>query len=124
MTRALEEYPLDFSRPELRAIRDVLARVLYQPRDLEDLVLAAGLNPGQIDFSGSALLQWRSILVEARAEERLSVLLDVVRVMRPPIGRRLDELLNKTTPVLEPGTGQPDDLSSHDVGWKGFGSVA
>jgi effector-associated domain 1 (EAD1)-containing protein len=67
MTGVLEEYPLDFSRPELRSIRDVLARVLYQPRDLEDLVLAAGLNPGHIDFSGSAVLQWRSILVEARA---------------------------------------------------------
>jgi hypothetical protein len=69
MSRVLEEYPLDFSRPEMRAIRDVLARVFYQPRELEDLVLAAGLNPGQIDFGGSAVLQWRSILAEARGEE-------------------------------------------------------
>ena len=47
MTGVLEEYPLDFSRPELRAIRDVLARVFYQPRELEDLVLATGLNPAR-----------------------------------------------------------------------------
>jgi V8-like Glu-specific endopeptidase len=120
MTGVLEEYPLDFSRPELRAIRDVLARVFYQPRELEDLVLAVGLNPGQIDFGGNAVLQWRSILAEARAEERLSALLSVVREMRPPIGPRLDELLS-SRPVLEPGTGQLDDLSGHGVGWKGFG---
>jgi V8-like Glu-specific endopeptidase len=120
MTGVLEEYPLDFSRPELRAIRDVLARVLYQPRELEELVLAAGLNPGQIDFGGNAVLQWRSILMEARAEERLSALLDVVREMRPPLGSRLDELLGPR-PVLEPGTGQSDDLSGNGPGWKGFG---
>jgi V8-like Glu-specific endopeptidase len=120
MAGMLEEYPLDFSRPELRAIRDVLARVLYQPRELEDLVLAAGLNPGQIDFGGNAVLQWRSILVEARAEERLSALLEVAREMRPPVGRRLDELLSPR-PVLEPGTGQPGDLSGNGIGWKGFG---
>jgi hypothetical protein len=120
MAGVLEEYPLDFSRPELRAIRDVLARVFYQPRELEDLVLATGLNPGQIDFGGSAVLQWRSILAEARAEERLSALLGVVRAMRPPIGPRLDELLS-SRPVLEPGTGQPDNLSGNGVGWKGFG---
>jgi V8-like Glu-specific endopeptidase len=120
MTGVLEEYPLDFSRPELRAIRDVLARVLYQPRDLEDLVLAAGLNPGHIDFSGSAVLQWRSILVEARAAERLSGLLSVVREMRPPAGPRLDELLSPR-PVLEPGTGPTGDLSVNGGGWRGFG---
>jgi hypothetical protein len=90
MAGVLEEYPLDFSRPELRVIRDVLARVFYQPRELEDLVL----NPGRIEFGGSAVLQGRSILVQARAEERVSALLAVVREMSPPIGPRLDELLS------------------------------
>jgi hypothetical protein len=120
MTGVLEEYPLNFSRPELRAIRDVLARVFYQPREIEDVVLAAGLNPGRIDFGGNAVLQWRSILVEARADERLSALLGVVREMRPPVGPRLDELLSPR-PVLEPGFGRPGDLSGNGAGWKGFG---
>jgi predicted NodU family carbamoyl transferase len=58
------------------------------------LVLAVGLNPGRIEFGGSAVLQGRSILVQARAEERVSALRAVVREMSPPIGPRLDELLS------------------------------
>jgi hypothetical protein len=118
----LDDYPLDFSRPELRTIHDVLARTIYLPRDLEDVILGAGVNPGMIDFGGSAALQWRSILVRARAEERMPELLATVRRMQPPIGTRLDELLGPR-PVLEPGTGQPDELTGADgPGWQGFGA--
>jgi V8-like Glu-specific endopeptidase len=118
----LDDYPLDFSRPQLRALRDLLAQSIYRPREVEDLVLAAGLNPGMIDFGGSASLQWRSILVRARAQERIAALLDVIRESQPPLDTRIDELV-RTRPVLEPGTGQPDELSDpRGAGWKGFGA--
>ena len=118
----LGEYPLDFSRPELRAIRDILARAIYQPRDLEEVILAAGLDPSMIDFGGNARLQWRSVLDRARAEERMVDLFAVVRAIRPPLEERLEELTGPE-PVLEPGTGAPDELSKPDgAGWLGFGA--
>jgi hypothetical protein len=122
MSSVLEDYPLNFSRPELRAIRDVLARSIYQPREVEDVVLGAGLNPGMIDFGGSAVMQWRSILVQARAAERLPDLFGVVRDTQPPLGSRIDELIS-VRPPLEPSTGRPDELSDpKGGGWKGFGA--
>jgi hypothetical protein len=122
MSGVFDDYPLDFSRPELRAIRDVFARSIYQPREMEDVVLAAGLNPGLIDFSGNAMMQWRSILVQARAQERVPDLLAVVRRVQPPLGPRIDELV-VAQPVLEPSTGLPDELSDpKGGGWKGFGA--
>ena len=122
MSGALDDYPLDFSRPELQAIRDVLARSIYRPADIEDLILAAGLDPGEIEFTGNAVLRWRSVLTRARAEQRMAGLLQAVRKREPLIAARLDELAGPH-PVLEPGTGQPDALSSpNGVGWRGFGN--
>jgi V8-like Glu-specific endopeptidase len=119
---ALREYPLDFSRPEVRAIWDILARSIYRPRDIEDVVLSTGLDPGMVDFSGTARLQWLSVLDRARAEERIAELLAVVREMRSSLVARLDELTGPV-PVLEPGTGTPDELSEPDgAGWRGFGA--
>jgi V8-like Glu-specific endopeptidase len=118
----LDEYPLDFSRPELRAILNVLTRSIYRERDIEELVLTAGLNPGMVDFTGRARLTWLSVLDRARAEERVAELLAAVRALRPPLGPRLDELTGPT-PALEPGTGAPDQLTEPDgAGWQGFGA--
>src|SRR5882724_2485927 len=118
----LDEYPLDFSQPELRAIWDVLTRSIYRERDIEELVLTAGLNPGMVDFTGRARLTWLSVLDRARAEERVAELLDAVRALRPPLGLRLDELTGPS-PALEPGTGPPDQLTEPDgTGWRGFGA--
>jgi V8-like Glu-specific endopeptidase len=122
MSDVLDDYPLDFSRPELRALRDVLARAIFAPREIVDVVLAAGMNPGLVDFGGSAALQWGSVLVRARGEDRVRPLLDAVRAAQPPLGRRIDELLGPQ-PVLDPGTGAADDLSlPAGSGWRGFGA--
>jgi V8-like Glu-specific endopeptidase len=116
----LDAYPLDFSRQELQAIRDVLARTFYRLTDIEDIVLAAGVNPGQIDFSGNAALQWRSVLTVARSRRLIDKLLAVVREREPLVAQRIDELAGPR-PVLEPGTGAADDISRPDgAGWRGF----
>jgi len=118
----LGDYPLDFSRPELRAIRDVLARAIFRATEIEEIVLVAGLDPGLVDFGGPAARQWRSILERARAEERMAALLDEILRSRPPLARRLAELTGPH-PVLDPGTGAPDELTKPDgAGWRGFGA--
>src|SRR5690349_19996424 len=122
MSGIVVDYPLDFSRPELRSIRDIFARAIYQPRESDRVVLDAGLNRGLIEFSGMTVMQWGSILVQARAQERLPEQLSEVRKMQPPLGARIDELL-EVQPVLESGMGQPDELSDpKGDGWKGFGA--
>ena len=122
MNGVLDDYPLDFSRPELIAIRDVFAQTIYRPREIEEVILASGLDPGSVDFGGSASMQWRSILTVARAEQRMPSLIQVVRRVQPPLGPRIDELISGQ-PVLQPGTGAPDDLSDPKAGgWKGFGA--
>jgi hypothetical protein len=119
---ALDEFPLDFSRPQLRALHDVLARTLFQPSDVVAVVLDSGMNPGTVEFSGSAAVQWYSVLREARAQELLPEVLGSVRRRQPSLGRRIDELVGDI-PVLNPTTGPPDDLSSpKGSGWKGFGA--
>ncbi len=118
----LDQDPLDFSRPELRAIWDLLARAIYRSSDLEQVIATAGLDPSMIDFRGSSRAQWFSVLDRVRAELRVAELLTAVRAMRPSLAERLDELTGPA-PVLEPGTGTPDELSTPDgTGWHGFGA--
>ncbi|MEV6925056.1 serine protease [Dactylosporangium sp. NPDC051485] len=116
----LDEYPLDFSRPPLRALHALVARVLFQPGDVLAVVLDSGMNPATVNFAGSAFQQWYSVLSEARAQDLVAELLDAVRRRQPPLGRRIDELVGPR-PVLEPGTGAPDGLSDpQGPGWVGF----
>jgi hypothetical protein len=121
MNGFLDEYPLDFSRPELRALQDLLAQTVYRPQEIVDVVLSAGLSPGDVDFGGTARLQWRSILIRARAEEKVPALLGVVRQQVPALGRRLDELL-APEPVLEAPVGTDGLSDPKSAGWKGFGA--
>lgn len=122
MTGIFDEFPLDFSRPELRALRDLFARAIFRPREIEVVIMDAGLNPGMIDYSGDASLQWLSILTRARAEQRIPELLTSVKGRQPPLAPRIDELVGDQQ-VLEPPTGPPDDLTDPTgSGWKGFGA--
>ena len=121
-TGVLGEYPLDFSRPEVRTLRDLFSRTFYTASDIHALLFDAGIHLGSIDYSGSASTQWFAILNAARAQERIGRLLDAVRAAAPALGRRMDELLDGA-PVLDPGLGAPDDLSeASGPGWTGFGA--
>jgi V8-like Glu-specific endopeptidase len=116
-----DKYPLDFSRAELREMCDLLGRTIFRLNEIENIVLDAGLNPGRVDFSGTATLQWRSVFMRARAQERITDLLAAIGAVQPPLTSRIGELL-APTPVLEPGLGDPDDPTRADEPkWEGFG---
>lgn len=122
MSGVLDEYPLDFSRPQVRALHGLIARTLYQPSDVQAVVIDSGMNPAMVNFTGNSAVQWYSVLAEARAQELLPDLLAAVRRRQPSLGRRIDELV-VVHPVLDPPTGPADDLSSpKGTGWKGFGA--
>lgn len=122
MNGALDAFPLDFSRPEVRALHGLVARALFQPSDVQAVVTDSGMDPSTVVFTGNAAVQWYSVLGEARAQELLPDLLAAVRRRQPALGRRIEELIGEH-PVLEPTTGRPDDLSTpKGGGWKGFGA--
>jgi hypothetical protein len=122
MSNVLDDYPLDFSKPEMRAIQDVLSRVFYRASQLDDVIRGTGLNPGMIDYDGTPASQWRSILTRARAEGRVRELLDTIGRLDAAVSARLEELLGPQ-PALQPGTGKADGLSEPDGdGWRGFGA--
>lgn len=122
MSNVLDDYPLNFSKPEMRAIQDVLSRVFYRASQLDEVIQRSGLNPGMISYDGTPATQWRSILSRARAEGRMRELLDAIEWLDAPVHARLEELTGPQ-PVLEPGTGEPDGLSEPDGdGWRGFGA--
>jgi hypothetical protein len=122
MNGVLAEFPLDFSRPQLRALHGLIARTLYQPSDVVTVVIDSGMNPATVTFTGNSAVQWYSVLTEARAQELLPDLLAAVRRRQPSLGRRIDELVGDQ-PILEPTTGPPDALSTpQGPGWKGFGA--
>jgi hypothetical protein len=122
MAGVLDGLPLDYSRPQVRALHAILARTLYQPSDVQAVVIASGMNPATVTFTGNSATQWYSLLTEARAQELLPEVLAAVRTRQPALGRRIDELLDDR-PVLDPATGVPDGLSSpKGAGWQGFGA--
>jgi len=122
MSSVLDEFPLDFSRPQLRALHGLIARTLYQPSEVQAVVIDSGMNPASVNFTGNSAMQWYSVLAEARAQELLLKILAAVRRRQPALGRRIDELVGEH-PVLDATTGAPDDLSTpRGAGWKGFGA--
>src|SRR4051794_15473025 len=122
MPGVLDEFPLNFSRPQVRALHSLIARALYQPSDVQAVVMDAGMNPAMVNFTGNSAVQWYSMLAEARAQELLPEMLAAVRRRQPSLGRRIDELVDER-PVLDPPTGPPDSLSTpKGAGWKGFGA--
>jgi len=58
MSGVLDEFPLDFSRPQLRALHGVIARTIYQPNDVQAVVIDSGMNPATVNFTGNSAVQW------------------------------------------------------------------
>lgn len=122
MRGVLDDFPLDFSHPQLQALHGLIARTLYQPSDVQAVVIDSGMNPATVIFAGNSVVQWYSVLNEARAQELLPELLAAVRRRAPALGPRIDELVGEQ-PVLDPTIGPLDDLSTpKSKGWKGFGA--
>lgn len=75
MAGFLDQYPLDWHHPALRELRDLLSAILFQPLEIIRAVQETGLQPGEIDWHGSASLQWTSVLTHASGQGRVRALL-------------------------------------------------
>lgn len=70
--------PYSLSDPRARELREILTRIYFQPKLIADVLHAAGMNPGDYDFDGSARLIWGGILRTAYNRMELDPLLDEI----------------------------------------------
>ena len=63
--------------PALTQLRDTLADLYSDEPSARRVVADAGLNPGRIDFSASAINNWQAILTEADRQDMVDAIVDV-----------------------------------------------
>lgn len=70
--------PYSLADRRARELREILARVYFQPKLIADVLHAAGMSPGDYDLDGSARLIWGGILMTAYNRMEIEPLLDEV----------------------------------------------
>jgi len=89
-------------KPDLkRRLREHLSRLFSESRAGRIFVSDVGLDPGRIDFSGSASIVWFNILEEADKSGRLVDLVEAA-VQQYPKNRELLELRDELSQPLDP----------------------
>lgn len=120
----LDHYPLDWTDPRLRELQDVLVAAIYRDRDIEQIVIAAGVPPGELTWTVAARSLWFDAMQAAARFQVLPAVVEQTRQRYPALGPRIDELL-AGQPVLT--SALPPDaattLAPHDQRWKGFGAA-
>ncbi|MGW4393828.1 trypsin-like peptidase domain-containing protein [Amycolatopsis nivea] len=121
MTDFLDSYPLDWTDPRLRELREVLSSAFYRPEEIEPLVVEAGVPATAIAWGQPARRMWFDILNEAGAQLVLRQLISLAVERRAALGRRIGELL-RDAPVLsaELPADRPSTLAASDTRWRNF----
>lgn len=116
MAHFLDDLPLNYSRRETRELRDFLAGVYYRSRDVEQLVVQAGISPATILWESTGFALWHEVLWKARNQDRLRALLKTIAESGDgAVATRLQEL-TASTPVVE----APEPAAVADRPWTGF----
>jgi V8-like Glu-specific endopeptidase len=117
MTHFLDAIPFAFSNPGAHALWELLWNTLPRQKDVLQIVTAAEIGAGLINWEQPMHHVWYDILYLARSKDKLRPLLDKVR-SHPSAGSavttRLDELL-RSAPVVEAA---PDPRGASFV-WRG-----
>lgn len=110
----LLEFPLAWGDQRLPELRDALAGAIYRSRDIEELIVTAGLPPGGIDLNQGGRALWYSAMNLAAGHNRLPQLIERAVQLVPALNDRVGELV-RDEPVVEPP--RPGPPSS----WRNFG---
>src|SRR5262249_27241336 len=78
VTALLDTLPFDFSRPEARELRRLLAAAYRRPSAAEAIREEAGIDPGTIHFEQPMLDVWHDVLREAANQGLARALIDRV----------------------------------------------
>ncbi|MEV1005268.1 trypsin-like peptidase domain-containing protein [Nonomuraea sp. NPDC050202] len=104
MDSILDTLPFDYSAPEARALRDLLAEIYYRDTDITAVAEAAKFPVGEIPYGDNARMTWHGLLTTARKRNLLKELIH--RILDDPRAsayqQRIAELISPVPPVLPP----------------------
>lgn len=91
----LDTLPFDYTRPEARELRDLLANLYYRDTDIVRLADAINFPRSEIPFRDTAQATWHDLLSEARNRTTLRTLIEYILEdgRAGAISGRLTELL-------------------------------
>ncbi|GAB4561131.1 MAG: hypothetical protein Tsb0020_08410 [Haliangiales bacterium] len=99
MTHFMDDLRYDYSRPEARALRDLLKANFRRRADIERLVDDAGLDAAELNLQQSAAEIWHELLPYARRMGAHYQLIATARKQLPALRQPLDELMSASKPT-------------------------
>lgn len=106
MTHFLDALPFDWTRPESRELRDVLATTYYREPAVVQLAQDAGISPASLSLGQPMAQVWHDLLEEARNQDKLRALVEsVVAGPDPVVAARVAQLV-----AQEPVSPAPDSV--------------
>lgn len=114
VTDWLTEYPLDWTNQRLREFRDALSATLVRDRDVEMVVVEAGVPAGNLNWNQPTQMLWYAAINEAAAQLRTRQFLAAVARRSPALAKKAEELSGPRPLVDEQDT-------TADPQWRNFG---
>ncbi|MBP2330140.1 V8-like Glu-specific endopeptidase [Kibdelosporangium banguiense] len=108
----MNEFPLPWSDPRVRSLRDTVASALFRHDDVVDVARAAGIEPSELNLNQPARRLWTDLFDHAAGKQALPRLLTLATDRVPALQVRIDELLSEVPLVEAPEPEEP--------AWKGF----
>jgi S1-C subfamily serine protease len=112
----LDELPLDWTRPELRELRDLFVLAYRRPTAAEQLAESAAIVPGTFPFHPDMRSTWTELIKVMGDQGRLRPMVDAAAddPAAAAYQERFKEMLSKTPP-----TAPPQPVGTVDDWWKG-----
>ncbi|MGH8827479.1 MAG: trypsin-like peptidase domain-containing protein [Jiangellaceae bacterium] len=114
MTHFLDTLPFDWTRPESRELRDLLANTYYKEAPVVELAQQAGISPATVAWNQPMTLVWHDLLEEARNQDKLRTLVQQLAAGPTAVAGRVAELVSAQPVIEAPKSGGP----ARD--WAGF----
>jgi V8-like Glu-specific endopeptidase len=121
MASFLDAYPIQWADPRVRDLYGALTASIYRERDIEQIVIQAGVPPANVAWVNPPRTLWFDALNEAANQRRLPALIKEVTEQYPALEERVTELL-ATKPVVTARIAATERgaLAPADARWAGF----
>jgi V8-like Glu-specific endopeptidase len=117
----LNAYPVNWTDDRVRELHGALATSIYREREIEQVVVAAGISPADVGWSHPARTLWYDAINQAAGQNVLRALVDSATERYAGLKARVDEIVAKQPVVgAKMPSDQPGVLTPADPGWKGF----
>ncbi len=117
----LDAFPLDWSDQRVQGLHRALAASIFRDREIEQIVVAAGVSPADVGWSEPAWTIWYTTMNIAAGGRALRALVTVAVERLPALQDRIEELL-AAQPLIEADIDkrEPEALAPDSAAWRGF----